>query len=101
MYRKGWGGPRDSHRAIELFELAADRGFSAANTKLGEMYEGGEGGSANLEEAYFRYLVAVAEHDQTAQGRIDSLRSQLTSVQIELARKRADSWVLQGRRYVP
>ncbi|MFH0709714.1 MAG: NifU family protein [Pseudomonadota bacterium] len=73
MYVKGFGMPKNIHKAYELFERAASLGHETAAFYLGGMYENGIGVTANLEESIRHYTVAAEANMATAQLKLGIL----------------------------
>jgi TPR repeat protein len=55
----GYGVDRDTHRAVDLWRVAADAGDSAGQWHLGSAYETGIGVKRSLPEAYAWYQCAI------------------------------------------
>lgn len=73
MYVKGFGMPKNIHKAYELFERAASLGHETAAFYLGGMYENGIGVTANMEESIRHYTVAAEANMATAQLKLGIL----------------------------
>ncbi|MDP3464833.1 MAG: NifU family protein [Sulfuricurvum sp.] len=73
MYVKGFGMPKNIHKAYELFERAASLGHETAAFYLGGMYENGIGVTANMEESIRHYTVAANANMVTAQLKLGIL----------------------------
>ena len=67
----GYGVGRDTHRAVDLWRVAADAGDSAAQWHLGSAYETGIGVERSLSEAYAWYQCAIetASNNSIAVGK--------------------------------
>lgn len=73
MYVKGFGMPKNIHKAYELFERAASLGHETAAFYLGGMYENGIGVTANMTESIRHYTVAAEANMVTAQLKLGIL----------------------------
>ncbi|MFZ3053207.1 MAG: NifU family protein [Sulfuricurvum sp.] len=73
MHVKGFGMPKNIHKAYELFERAASLGHETAAFYLGGMYENGIGVTANMEESIRHYRVAAEANMPTAQLKLGIL----------------------------
>lgn len=73
MHVKGFGMPKNIHKAYELFERAASLGHETAAFYLGGMYENGIGVTANMEESIRHYRVAAEANMATAQLKLGIL----------------------------
>ena len=73
MYVKGFGMPKNIHKAYELFERAASLGHETAAFYLGGMYENGIGVAANMHESIRHYTVAAEANMVTAQLKLGIL----------------------------
>ncbi|MDO9207780.1 MAG: tetratricopeptide repeat protein, partial [Sulfuricurvum sp.] len=73
MYVKGFGMPKNIHKAYELFDRAASLGHETAAFYLGGMYENGIGVTANMEESIHHYTVAANANMATAQLKLGIL----------------------------
>jgi hypothetical protein len=63
----------DEARAVGYYRLAAERGVSRAQLRLGDMCRDGRGAEKNLEDAYMWYYLAHLNGDETAKSRLDEL----------------------------
>ncbi len=73
MHVKGFGMPKNIHKAYELFERAASLGHDTAAFYLGGMYENGIGVTANMDESIRHYTVAAEANMATAQLKLGIL----------------------------
>lgn len=73
MHVKGFGMPKNIHKAYDLFERAASLGHETAAFYLGGMYENGIGVTANMEESIRHYTVAAEANMATAQLKLGIL----------------------------
>lgn len=73
MHVKGFGMPKNIHKAYELFERAASLGDETAAFYLGGMYENGIGVTANMEESIRHYTVAAEANMAMAQLKLGIL----------------------------
>jgi len=73
MHVKGFGMPKNIHKAYELFERAASLGHETAAFYLGGMYENGIGVTANMEESIRHYRVAAEANMAAAQLKLGIL----------------------------
>jgi hypothetical protein len=81
MYLEGEGVAKNTTKAIEYFELAANNGFAYAATMLGETYRRGEHVPVDMEKSVFWYKKAAEAGDKFAnqalfelylQGKVDN-----------------------------
>jgi hypothetical protein len=89
-YLNGKGVEKDPTTAVIWLRKAAKRGHAAAQIKLGECYESGNGVPKDLIEAYAFYTVASIINLDGPRKR-DEIKSQLTKPQLESAQRRAIS----------
>jgi TPR repeat protein len=73
MHVKGFGMPKNIHKAYELFDRAASLGHETAAFYLGGMYENGIGVTANMDESIRHYTVAAEANMVTAQLKLGIL----------------------------
>ena len=97
----GEGVPQDDARAVQWFRLAAEQGNVAAQGALGAYYWRGRGVPADLSKAYLWSTIAMAQGDEMSKSRIEGLSSQMTRVQISVARQQAEDWMRAHNRESP
>ena len=91
LYLRGEGVPRDEAGAFAWFQKAALGGHAEARIMLGSMYAAGVGARADAAAAYMWLSLAALQGDSRANGKLDELRSQMTSEQVAEATDRAHS----------
>ena len=67
MYRNGEGVPQDDAEAVRWYRLAADQGYSPAQTTLGNMHINGIGVAQDLAESARWYRLAADQGLAVAQ----------------------------------
>lgn len=93
MYRKGTGVKKDPKKARELLNMSADLNFGPAQFVLGEMAEKGEGAKTDLEEAYFRYALALRIGEARAEERMTALATKLSPEKLAAVQQRVTDWL--------
>jgi localization factor PodJL len=91
-FARGEGAPLDEAAAFRWFRQAAELGVADSQYNLGVLYQQGRGVSANPAEALFWFSVAARQGDQDAGARATALEAQLTPMQVEQARARAQAF---------
>lgn len=91
-YARGDGGERNEAAAFRWFRQAAEFGIADSQYNLGILYQQGRGVRENLAEALFWFTVAAKQNDPAAAARVAALEKELTAVQIEQARGRAEAF---------
>ncbi|WP_395647915.1 AAA family ATPase [Terricaulis sp.] len=91
-FARGDGGRRDEAAAFRWFRQAAEFGVSDSQYNLGILYQQGRGVSRNAGEALFWYLVASRQGDGQSARRAAALERELTPIQVEQARARAQAF---------
>lgn len=89
--RNGASAENDA-AAFRWFRQAAEYGVTDSQYNLGVMYQQGRSVTADPAEALFWFMLAAREGDEAAALRAQSLQNQLTPVQIENARARAQAF---------
>jgi localization factor PodJL len=82
----------DEAAAFRWFRQAAELGVADSQYNLGVLYQQGRGVGANPSEAMFWFHVAARQGDEDAGARAAALEPQLTPMQIEQARARAEAF---------
>ena len=82
MYSTGIGIPENDAEAVKWFRLAAEQGYSQAQSNLGVMYAYGDGVPMNYLTAYVWMSVSAAQGNQNARGNIEVVKNELTSEQV-------------------
>ena len=80
-----------------LFRSAANQGEAVAQTKLGIMYDDGEGVPKDKVQAYKWLSLAAANGDKPAPMLRDLLAKEMTAAQIAEAKKLASEWKPKGQ----
>lgn len=91
-FARGEGAPRDEATAFRWFRQAAEFGVRDSQFNLGILYQQGRGVSADPTEAMFWFLVAARLGDANAAARATALEPQVTLMQVEQARARANAF---------
>jgi localization factor PodJL len=84
--------PRDEVAAFRWFRQAADFDLRDSQFNLGVIYQQGRGVTADHAEALFWFLLAARHDDADAAARAAALEAELTPMQIEQARARAQAF---------
>ena len=87
MYRRGNNVAKDSLKAFQLFEKAAQKGSANGMVNLASMYKEGDGITRDLEKAYAWYNLAadrsnIAEQQKSARQNVKEISSSLSNEQI-------------------
>jgi hypothetical protein len=69
-YKNGQGIPKDSSKAVEIFTLASDLGYSDAQYNLGFCYENGDGVPRDIKKAIELYRLAIDQGHPTAKNNL-------------------------------
>lgn len=96
LYRLGLGGPQDFQTALHWFRRAADQGDGGAQNHLGLMYYKGEGVSQDNVQAYMWATLAAEQGLDQAIQALGFLEQEMSSEQIEEARRLAKEWKPKG-----
>jgi localization factor PodJL len=91
-FARGEGAPLDEAAAFRWFRQAAELGVADSQYNLGVLYQQGRGVTANPAEALFWFTVAARQGDEGAAERATALERQLTPMQVEQARARAQAF---------
>jgi localization factor PodJL len=91
-FARGEGAPLDEAAAFRWFRQAAELGVADSQYNLGVLYQQGRGVNASAPEALFWFLVAARQGDRDAGARATALEEQLTAMQVEQARARAQAF---------
>ncbi|MGQ0531110.1 MAG: hypothetical protein ACT4OF_00275 [Caulobacteraceae bacterium] len=91
-FARGEGAPLDEAAAFRWFRQAAELGVADSQYNLGVLYQQGRGVNASASEALFWFLVAARQGDQDAAARAIAMEAQLTPMQVEQARARAQAF---------
>ncbi|MBL8537610.1 MAG: SEL1-like repeat protein [Hyphomonadaceae bacterium] len=91
-FARGEGAPLDEAAAFRWFRQAAELGVADSQYNLGVLYQQGRGVNASAPEALFWFLVAARQGDQDAAARATALEAQLSPMQAQQARARAQSF---------
>ena len=93
QYLHGEGVPVDEAAAFGWFQKAAFQGHTEAQIMVGSMLYAGRGTSKDLRAAYLWIFAALLEGDERGAPTLRALESQLTRVEIEQAKVRAQSFL--------
>ena len=77
----GVGVEKDVEKAFHWYLKAANFGSGLSSLCLAQMYEAGDRGDVDLPMAATWYLISIAQSDNDAQARFDSIRAQLSDVE--------------------
>ncbi len=91
-FARGEGAPLDEAAAFRWFRQAAELGVADSQYNLGVLYQQGRGVNASASEALFWFMVAARQGDQDAGVHATAMEAQLTSIQVEQARERAQGF---------
>jgi localization factor PodJL len=91
-FARGEGAPLDEAAAFRWFRQAAELGVADSQYNLGVLYQQGRGVNASASEALFWFLVAARQGDQDAGARATAVEAQLSQMQVEQARARAQAF---------
>ena len=100
MYRLGLGVQKDYQEAIKWFRRAADQGNGGGQNHLGLMYYKGEGVSQDYIQAYMWASLAAEQGLEQAIQALAMLEKEMTSAQIEEAKRLAREWKPKGEEVV-
>ena len=84
---------RDDTEAVRWYQLAAEQGYSYAQSNLGMMYADGEGVPEDLVYAYMWLNLSAAQGDETAQTNKDVVEQRMTREQIAEAQRLSREWI--------
>lgn len=82
----------DEAAAFRWFRQAAEFGLADSQYNLGILYQQGRGVTADMSEALFWFTLAADHGDAAAQARIIDLGADLSAIDVEQARARADAF---------
>jgi hypothetical protein len=91
-YARGDGAPLDDAAAFRWFRQAAEFGFADSQYTLGVLFEPGLGVTADAAVARFGFTRPASGGDAAALERVTQIQGDLTGLQIEQARARADAF---------
>ncbi len=91
-FARGEGAPLDEAAAFRWFRQAAELGVADSQYNLGVLYQQGRGVNASASEALFWFMVAARQGDQDAGARATAVEAQLSQMQVEQARARAQAF---------
>ncbi len=92
-YWEGTGVPKDDREAARWGGLAADKGFVPAQHSLGKILAGGgQGVSADRQQAYMWLMLSAAQGDEEAGRQGDLLSKQLKQAEMTNAKKLVKQW---------
>ena len=96
MYRQSLGVPQDYQEAFRWFRRSAEQGNGGAQNHLGLMYFNGEGVAKDEIEAYKWAYLSAQQGVEPAILAVEFLEQQLTSEQIQEAKRLANEWTPKG-----
>jgi TPR repeat protein len=91
-FARGEGAPLDEAAAFRWFRQAAELGVADSQYNLGVLYQQGRGVNASASEALFWFMVAARQGDEDAGARATALEPQLSQIQVQQARARAQAF---------
>lgn len=89
MYANGKGVPKDDAEAARWYRLAAEQGYSAAQTNVGVMYDSGKGVLKDKVAAHMWFNIGSANGNALGAKNRDLLEGTMTAEQISEATQRA------------
>lgn len=92
FYAKGIDVPKNTGKAHELYNLAANQGHIDAQNNLALMYIDGESVSRNYVEAYKWLSVAAGGGNNVARQNLRELLVRMSPEQVAEARRLAEAW---------
>jgi len=98
LAEEGAGEPVNYFKARQLYERAAQKGSTAATTKLAALMEQGKGGPQDLEGALILYTDSLRRYRDDSWKGIKRLRSQGLTLSIEQQKKCIEIWNLAHSR---
>ncbi len=96
MYDQGLGVPQDYQEAVRWYRLAADQGFTAAQSTLGTMYALGQGVPKDYVLAHMWMNLAAAKGVKNAGEFLGLLEKRMTPAQIAEAQRLARECKAKG-----
>jgi hypothetical protein len=97
-YYYGLGIAKNETEAVKWYREAAEQNFALSQYMLGECCFRGIGVEKNMVEAYKWFLLAVAQGNEDAKGRVRHLEKKLKKDQIAEVKKQADEWTKQYKK---
>jgi len=91
-YARGDAVALDETAAFRWFRQAAEFGLSESQYNLGVLYQQGRGVTADVSEALFWFTLAADQGDAAALEQITDLGAELSAMDVERARTRADAF---------
>jgi pilus assembly protein CpaE len=91
-YARTGANAENDAAAFRWFRQAAERGVADSQYNLGIFYQQGRSVSEDPAEALFWFTLAARDGDEAAALRVTALQEQLTAVQVENARARAQAF---------
>ena len=93
MYEIGLGVAQDDVEAAKWYRKAAEQGYAAAQSNLGEMYRDGRGVAKDDVEAYKWFLLGEGQGDFRSYQETTSIKGHLTAAQQAEGQRRAQEWM--------
>lgn len=97
IYRTGLGVAKDPAETAKWLMRAADLGHAKAILQLGEAYWKADGVNPDRVTAYMWILLAYRSRVPGAEQDEEGIRKEMSSKDIEKAKKKADAWAIQHR----
>jgi hypothetical protein len=91
-YEKGSGVEQDYAEAAKWYRMAADQGFTKAESELGILYSKGQGVKLDYEEAYFWLSMSFDPFKPEENKILEEIKSYLSGEQQEIVENRINSW---------
>lgn len=91
-HARGDAAALDEAAAFRWFRQASEFGLADSQYNLGILYQQGRGVTADMGEALFWFTLAADQGDAAAQERIIDLGAELSAMDVEQARARADAF---------
>ena len=88
---------KDYTEALKWLRAAADQGHPLAQTKLGIMYEDGEGVPQDRVLAHMWFSLAAAQGSELAGAFVSELTKEMTPAEIAEAERLAREWKRKGK----
>ena len=99
-YYYGTGVAKDDVEAVKWYRKSAEQNYFLAQRTMGEFYFRGIGVAKDMAEAYKWFLLAVAQGDEDAKGRVRHLEKKLKKDQIAEVKKQVVEWTEQHKKEV-
>jgi hypothetical protein len=97
MYAEGEGVEKDTHKAAEWYERAAQHGNFDAPNNLGAIYLQGIGKTRDYVRAYMWFHLGEMKGDRAAKSNREFVEAKMTPEEVIEANKQVGEWM---QRYV-